>query len=120
MSKMTTTVRIIAIPPGEAPLWVREKWVGLELPLARGPSAGRFHGFGVLSGPSTCLRQIWAILSGRAHRTLGYPVDATQALEILAKSSPEAAAWWRENAADFVAPRRYLLFHEYACQVVEG
>jgi hypothetical protein len=22
-------IRIVAIPPGQAPLWVREKWVGL-------------------------------------------------------------------------------------------
>ena len=24
---------VTATPPGEAPLWVREKWVGIELPL---------------------------------------------------------------------------------------
>src|SRR5215471_17510443 len=30
------SVRILRPPPGEAPLWVREKWVGLELPLAYG------------------------------------------------------------------------------------
>jgi hypothetical protein len=28
-------VRILTVPPGEAPGWVREKWVGLELPLAQ-------------------------------------------------------------------------------------
>src|SRR5712664_1703512 len=28
-------IRIFAVPPGEAPAWVREKWVGLELPLAQ-------------------------------------------------------------------------------------
>jgi hypothetical protein len=35
VSKTSWTVRIIAVPPGEAPLWVREKWVGVELPVAR-------------------------------------------------------------------------------------
>ena len=35
MKNVTTNVRIVAVPLGEAPLWVREKWVGLELPLTR-------------------------------------------------------------------------------------
>ena len=40
-------IRIIAVPPEEAPAWVREKWVGLELPLARwssSPIAGGTYG----------------------------------------------------------------------------
>jgi hypothetical protein len=35
VSKPDWMIRIIAVPPGEAPLWVREKWVGLDLPVAR-------------------------------------------------------------------------------------
>jgi hypothetical protein len=27
------TIRITSIPPGEAPVGIREAWVGLELPL---------------------------------------------------------------------------------------
>jgi len=30
MSHKAFMVRITSVPPGEAPLWVREKWVGLE------------------------------------------------------------------------------------------
>jgi len=30
---MKGRIRVIAVPAGEAPPWVREKWVGLELPL---------------------------------------------------------------------------------------
>ena len=36
------TIRIVGVPPGEAPLWVREKWLGLELPLAGFPSPGEY------------------------------------------------------------------------------
>ncbi|MEA3013605.1 MAG: hypothetical protein QOD42_2150 [Sphingomonadales bacterium] len=34
-------IRIVRAPIGEAPLWVREAWVGLSLPLpARSQAAG--------------------------------------------------------------------------------
>jgi len=49
---------------------------------------------------------------------MGYPVYADRAVEILAKSSPEAAAWWRENAGKIVAPGLYLLFRADECEVV--
>jgi hypothetical protein len=112
-------VRIVAIPQGEPPLWVREKWVGLELPLARGSKA-RFYGFGAVSGPRTWLGQMWGLLLGRAERIMGYVVYADRAVDVLAKSSPEAAAWWRENAGQVVAPGRYLVFHANECQLVKG
>jgi hypothetical protein len=35
MSNPNWAVRIVAVPPGEAPLWVRQKWVGLDLPVVR-------------------------------------------------------------------------------------
>src|SRR5512140_2697360 len=45
-------VRIVGVPPGDAPAWVRQEWVGLELPLAQS-SAEAIHArtAGVLSGP---------------------------------------------------------------------
>ena len=51
MNKIDWTVRIIAAPPGEAPLWVRQKWVGLDLPVTRYAGHGRFPGLHVLSMP---------------------------------------------------------------------
>jgi hypothetical protein len=115
---LKTSVRIIAVPPGEAPLWVREKWVGLELPLLRWASAGTFIGFGAVSGPRTWLAQIWALLRGGSQRIYGFVVDASRAVDILDRASPEAAAWWRENAAEPVRPGRGLIFHAEACDVV--
>jgi hypothetical protein len=112
------SVRIIAVPPGEAPLWVREKWVGLELPLIRWLSARTFTGFGAVSRPRTWLTQLWALLRGRSERVYGFSVDASRAVDILDRSSPEAAAWWRENAAELILPKRILIFHAEACEIV--
>jgi hypothetical protein len=115
----SSSVLIVAVPPGEAPLWVREKWVGLELP-ARYSAPKTCFGFGILSGPSTWWGILWGTLRGRAERVSGYVVEASPAVDILERSSPEAAAWWRENAARCVAPKRYLVFHDFVCRVVDA
>ena len=53
---MPLLLHVTSIPPGEAPLWVREKWVGLSLPLAqRKSSPVSVLTSGVLSGPKTFL-----------------------------------------------------------------
>jgi len=113
-----SSVRIVAVPPGDAPLWVREKRVGLELPLTRWDTAKAFVGFGAVSGPRTWLAQLWALARGRSQRIYGYAIDAARAVEILDHASPEAAAWWRTNAAEFIMPTRYLIFHAEACERV--
>jgi hypothetical protein len=119
MKQSNSAVRIVAVPPGEAPLWVREKWVGLELPLTRYSSRTDFFVLGVLSTPRTWLAQMWAVARGRVKRVSGYAVEGARAVDVLERSSPEAAAWWREHAPQYVAPRRYLVFHEHVCQVID-
>jgi hypothetical protein len=98
---------------------VRQQWVGLVLLLARYLGPQTYLGFGVLSGPATWLGQMWGIVLGRVERVTGYAVEGSRAVDILQASSPEAAAWWRENAAEHVAPQRYLIFHEHVCQIVD-
>ncbi len=113
------TIRIIAAPPGEAPLWVRQKWVGLDLPVARYSGRSRFLGLGVLSMPRSWLGQWLAVARGRAEMVGGYAVEALPAVGILGERSPEAAAWWRENTPHLIAPRRYLIFHEEVCRIAD-
>jgi hypothetical protein len=113
-------IRIIAVPPGEAPFWVRQEWVGLELPLTRYVKPQEAFTFGVLSGPSNWLGQMWGLLWGRADRVVGYAVEGAKAVELLQAKSPDAARWWREHAPQHLEPRRYLLFHEHVCEVVTG
>ena len=115
MSQMTRTIRITSVPPGEAPLWIREKWVGLELPTM-GPAQARIHRtVGTVTGPISRLGLLVALLRGRSKKTSGYLVSGEAALMALTEVSPQAAAWWRTNAPNFVRPGRYLVFPDSAC-----
>ncbi len=99
-------VRIAGLPPGEAPEEIRQAWVGLELPLARGQAKGRFQNtVGVLSNqPTRC---------GES-----YAVDGPEAVRILAATAPEAAAWWRLNAPHVVVGGYFLVFPAEVCERV--
>jgi hypothetical protein len=119
MTRVSSFIRIVSVPPGEAPLWVREKWVGLELPLAYGDSgARRAITSGVLSGPRNRLIALWWALRGRLERKSGYAVDANEAVRILEGTAPEAAAWWRKNVPRLQHRKRKFLFAPAACEVV--
>lgn len=99
-------IEIIAVPPGEAPLWVREKWIGVCIPLAGDP--GGFDG--ELSG----------VMTGRpsSENAGGYEVLIDDALEALGETSPEAATWWRtESPAVFFA--NSFIFSKSVCRLIE-
>jgi hypothetical protein len=119
VSKPDWTVRIVAVPPGDAPLWVREKWVGLDLPVTRYSGHRKFLGLGVLSMPHSWWGQWLAVCRGRAELIAGYAVEALPAVGILSRTSPEAAAWWREHTPHLIAPKRYLVFHEEVCRIAD-
>jgi hypothetical protein len=99
-------LRILGTPPGEAPEEIRRAWVGIELPLRHGETEpSRLPTLGVLSeqGPEM---------------TTGYAVDGRAAVAALASRSPEAAAWWRENAPHVVASGYRLFFPPEVCERV--
>ena len=108
-------VRIVRPPEGEAPLWVREAWVGLELPLGRLEPV-TVDTVGVLSGPSSQWGFWWARLRGRVHRTTGYEVPSARAIELLARKRPDAADWWRANTRRFCDPDQAFIFDMPACE----
>ena len=118
MNQPNAKIRIIAVPPGEAPFWVRQEWVGLDLPLTRYLNPQDAYAFGVLSGPQTWLGQIWNMLLGRAECAIGYAVEGAGAVDILEAKNPDAARWWREHAPQHLEPQRFLLFHAHVCEVV--
>jgi hypothetical protein len=110
-------IRIVATPPGEAPLEVRRAWIGLELPLAAGEKGPRqVPTLGVLSGPRSLLGRVAALLTGRAERKYGYIIDAPQALVLLAEKAPWAAQWWRECAAHCWQPGYRFMFPAEVCE----
>jgi hypothetical protein len=97
-------IRIIGLPPGEAPEWVRWAWLGLELPLIQSQ----------VRSEKVAAEQV---LSHRPAETPpAYAVDGRAAIEILASASPEAAAWWRQWAPVVLAPGYQLVFPAANCE----
>jgi hypothetical protein len=94
----TVLVRIVTVPDGEAPEWVRQAWVGLVLPavdqrMVRGQE----------------------VLSGRRSFAPAYQVSSTIALELLEVGNKTAVAeWWRRNTA----LGEVFLFDPKCCAVV--
>ena len=109
----SAVLKITSVPPGEAPAWVREQWVGLSLPLAQqSRDAHSFRTFGVLSQPKGRFRQLIARLLGRVPLERGYVVESSVAIDLLAQGSSTAADWWRANTPDLLQPGQYFLFQE--------
>jgi len=113
---MPRYIRILSPPPGEAPDWVRQAWVGMRLPLAQwSRSAHARAGFGVLSGPRGVVAELLAWIRGRTESHLGYSVDVRRALDELERYRPDAAAWWRTNTPHLISGNRKFLFAAESC-----
>jgi hypothetical protein len=93
-------VEITSTPPGQAPEWVRNAWIGLMLPVDENPN-------GIL--------QI-GVHGGRAQNKGGYSVPTEEALKILGQANDDAAQWWYDNLP--VMPS-WLVFHRDVCRFVE-
>lgn len=105
--QFTGRIRIVRMPDGEAPAWIRDAWVGLILPCSPYmgyPDDGMSHG--VLTGERN-----EANLSG-------FNVPQGQAIDLLELQRPTAAAWWRDHGF----PKRNGLFQfgEECAEVVSG
>ena len=100
-------IRIVRIPYGEAPEWVRREWVGLELWVEDDPrdvfeqKLGQ-EAIGVLSG------------SHDQENSGGYSVGYEEALLILSQKSHRAAQWFRQNTKPIS-----FLFGKQFCEVVK-
>lgn len=113
------SVRIVSAPPGDAPEEVRRAWVGLVVPLPRGSSGPRsVHTVGVLTGPHTWYRQLWAVITGRAEKMRGFVLDARQCFDLLDAHDPVAAEWWRKNTPHLLRPGQTLLFPSVTCELL--
>lgn len=113
-------LHITSVPEGEAPLWVRECWVGLMLPLAQtSKSAQLYNTGGVLTGPRNLFTVLLHLCFLKKEAQMGYLVNALAAVEILETQHPSAANWWRENTPHLVRPNVNLFFFEEAGFVTE-
>lgn len=106
---MGEKLRITDVPPGQAPEWVREQWVGLEMPIDE--DAPKQEGFTV------------GVRGGKAENRGGYPVKTADAMHALYEKAEEgssqaeyALSYWRSNVLVAMAPR--LLFSRDVCEIV--
>lgn len=113
-------IRIIQVPPGEAPLRVRSAWVGVVIPLADIPltQPTLMATEGVLSAQNGWIVRIKRRLGllPEEQPYPGYVVEALPAVEALAQQAPGAAAWWKRNTPDLLVPGACFLFAEWCCE----
>lgn len=114
------SLKITDVPPGEAPLWVREKWVGLIIPLFQVSAKPiRTRTGGVLTGPKGLWSSLLALAQLRTEKMTGFLVLAKDAIDLLEARSPEAAKWWRENVPYIYRPRQILVFPEDVGTIID-
>lgn len=98
-------IKIIATPEGEAPLEVREAWIGLILPCH--PILGYSEGdIGALSREPT----------ERNRQVINVPQD--EAIRILALFHPEAVQWWNDHG--YPTQGGYFSFGEREVEIISG
>jgi hypothetical protein len=113
-------IRIVDTPPGEAPVAIRNAWIGIVLPLVPGvvgPQPALVSG--VLSGPRGALSALLRLITGRIKRATVYPVRARVAFDLLERHAPDAAAWWRSHTPHLYDDDRVLGFHSHGCELVD-
>lgn len=93
-----SSIKIVSVPPGQAPEEVREKWVGVIIPLPEQVTGGFQMG----------------VQGGTSDNTVGYQVSTEEALRLLYEKSPAAVQWFLENA---VLGTR-LVFANQVCELV--
>lgn len=117
--KTLPRIRIVRRPEGEAPEWVRDAWIGVELVLLSPEPLTFKHTGGVLSGPRTYWACLWWRLMGRGQTVTGYVVDANEAVRCVGRVNPTAAIWWRAQAGSFVQPGQHFIFDVPACERID-
>ena len=100
---MADSIRIVATPDGPAPQWVRERWIGLQLPVAK-PTPVTNYCFKDFRprGPAWPWSVAWWFATGKLERWTGYLVNVDEAWRVLDIRHSDAAAWWRENAPHLI------------------
>jgi hypothetical protein len=78
MGSRMHTIRIVRAPAGEAPLWVRESWIGIELPLVGGRQPRVGQGVGALTGPKTFWKQTLFHRADERSRVLRHLADRAE------------------------------------------
>jgi len=115
---LTMIVKIVGIPPGSAPVWVRGAWVDVSLPIAS-LVLKREGGYTLLTPVGLTPRKMENLLpNGRFYGILCK--DAIECLEDAGKI--EAASFWRRFSAEGwqkEGDELVLYFPEDCCRLME-
>lgn len=100
-------VKIIAMPPGGAPVSIREQWIGVEMPLEKFP------------GEPGILR---SVTGGKPDPKSfgGFPVKTEDAIQALREQGrEEAAEWWESWFLSTGGSGKTLVFASACGELVE-
>lgn len=116
-------IEIVSTPMGDAPLKVRQAWIGLILPLLPGSAdvpvrAPAVSVFAISTGWQSWLRWLFRRPYPAVDFT-GYYVPSAEAIRILAEGSPHAAQWWRRNMPSLLQFDASLVFDAGCCRLVD-
>ena len=110
-------VRIIGVPDGEAPLALREKWVGVVMPVDELMSkASESHYAGFVSHGTKSLKQIGEGAPNYGGLAILFE-DAMMSLREAGKSL--AAEEWERCKVTWPRHDTHLIFSRQCCEIVE-
>jgi hypothetical protein len=95
--------KIIRIPNGEAPRWVRSAWVGLVLPRTSAQAASDITGIFTKQ-----------VEEGSRYQS-EYKTTFRTALTVLNEVNPAAAQWWQNEIASKTLKNEFLVFDDLSC-----
>lgn len=108
-------VQIIARPPGDAPDWVRDAWIGLTLLID--PSCPTTVSISVRY-TNRNIREYLKDAPEPDENTGGYPIAGRHAIEMLRQTGKiEAADWWLREAPHMLDT--YFIFARHVCHICE-
>ena len=116
-------IEIVSTPLGDAPLKVRQAWIGLILPvLPSNPdapvNAPAVSVLALSTGWQSWLRWLFRRPYPELDFT-GYFVPSAEAIAILGEASPHAAQWWRRNMPALLQVNASLVFDAGCCRLVD-
>jgi hypothetical protein len=113
-------IRIIEIPPGEAPERIRAAWVGVTIQLADipEPQPSIWSTTGVLGREHGLLARFKSLFGVPVAEqpNVAYVVDVIAAIESLRAQSPSAAAWWERRTPHLLKLGKRFCFAASCCE----
>ena len=105
VAKIVGTIKVIKAPAGEAPLWVRQAWIGLILPYNSIPGLHPDGGSGYLNEVTPFPKRY------------GYAVLQDYAMLVLEDKNFRISMWWKGKG--FPYQNTYFVFSEEEVVVVK-